>query len=404
MSKLQRVEQRARVRLAADKLRVRDGRLYAPAVIIKPGVLNGLLVEEAELRASAEMWNGRPVTINHPTRNGEVVFSATDEGVWDSHVVGRMMDVRYDQGLRGTMVLERAPMQSVGNSAKRMYRTLRAGSSFEVSTGYWAEIDFSARGKQGGKPYIGVTRSIIPDHVAILPNEQGACSWQDGCGMPRINRKGATMPEEEMVTVTLTNNSGVNSAATVEEPAPDSTAVTNVAAGCACPEANAVTNEDAAEDGAWESWDAWSAEGGVQQEATEGTEVTEATEPVAEVAAPDAPASEEAPPAEMQANAASPAALDALIAELGGAEVVATALRSLVAQRATQRQTHISAIVANSRGQLTAADVEGMPDATLERMARALAPVSYAGAGRPAAPAVETEWVVYSIPEVPEVK
>ena len=57
----------------------------------------------------------------------------------------------------------------------------------EVSTGYWHDGRQHA-GSFDGEPYKEVQRSLLPDHLAILPNERGACSVEDGCGTPRTNR------------------------------------------------------------------------------------------------------------------------------------------------------------------------------------------------------------------------
>lgn len=57
----------------------------------------------------------------------------------------------------------------------------------EVSTGYWHDGRQQA-GSFDGEPYREVQRSLLSDHLAILPNERGACSVNDGCGTPRVNR------------------------------------------------------------------------------------------------------------------------------------------------------------------------------------------------------------------------
>ena len=38
-----------------------------------------------------------------------------------------------------------------------------------------------------GKRYHEVHRALEPDHIALLPDEVGACSVQDGCGAGRVN-------------------------------------------------------------------------------------------------------------------------------------------------------------------------------------------------------------------------
>jgi hypothetical protein len=52
----------------------------------------------------------------------------------------------------------------------------------DVSTGLYPNIDESAVGTHNGERYTGTVTEIYPDHLALLPNEQGACSKEKGCG------------------------------------------------------------------------------------------------------------------------------------------------------------------------------------------------------------------------------
>jgi hypothetical protein len=74
---------------------------------------------------------------------------------------------------------------------------LRAGQPVEVSTGYFADME-ATNGVWNGAAYTGITRNIRPDHLALLPDEVGACSWVDGCGAPRVNVKGEKMHVNEL--------------------------------------------------------------------------------------------------------------------------------------------------------------------------------------------------------------
>ena len=57
-------------------------------------------------------------------------------------------------------------------------------SPIEVSTGYYS-ASLKEPGMWNDKPYQLVDRNIHADHIAILPNEEGACSLSDGCGLNR---------------------------------------------------------------------------------------------------------------------------------------------------------------------------------------------------------------------------
>ena len=52
----------------------------------------------------------------------------------------------------------------------------------DVSTGLWFAQE-EKEGEWNGEPYYAIARHYKPDHLAFLPNEKGACSWKDGCGV-----------------------------------------------------------------------------------------------------------------------------------------------------------------------------------------------------------------------------
>ena len=58
----------------------------------------------------------------------------------------------------------------------------------EVSTGLFTE-NVQANGVFGGKAYHAIATNYRPDHLAILPDQIGACSIEDGAGLLRVNVK-----------------------------------------------------------------------------------------------------------------------------------------------------------------------------------------------------------------------
>ena len=74
---------------------------------------------------------------------------------------------------------------------------LRKKQPTEVSTGYWA-VSHTDEGLYNEKEYDEVVDLIIPDHLAFLPNDVGACNWADGCGVPRVNQQETLFSEDEM--------------------------------------------------------------------------------------------------------------------------------------------------------------------------------------------------------------
>jgi len=167
-----------------------DGREYAvaPATIIVAGVLNGELVPAAELADFAERWNGRPVPIRHPRDAAGNYIIANDPQVVESSVVGSFYNTEFtNDRLRGEMWLDVAKIERLGGDALDVLSRLEAGETIEVSTGYFAlQVDDDA-GIFNGQPYSAIQRNLVPDHIALLPDEIGACSVAHGCGAGRWN-------------------------------------------------------------------------------------------------------------------------------------------------------------------------------------------------------------------------
>ena len=163
-----------------------DGRAYvvAPVVALVPGVVNGFLVTAETLMQDVEAWNGRPVTLRHPQVDGRYV-GADDPAA--RHRIGTLHNAAFADGrLRGELWLDAALCAEVGAEALDVLHALAAGRTFEVSTGYFCQV-LDRSGVWEGRPYDGEQVHIAPDHLAVLPDEVGACSWADGCGAPRVN-------------------------------------------------------------------------------------------------------------------------------------------------------------------------------------------------------------------------
>lgn len=138
-----------------------DGSIVAPAVLLTPGThcgSGGCVEYSAELlRETAARWNDTPITIHHPTDADGLPISV--QNVPDE-VIGHVRNARWeDNRLKADLVV-----------TEERVRGLVQGIS-ELSTGLFNEA-------QNGR-----ATTIIADHVALLPDVQGACSWEDGCGV-----------------------------------------------------------------------------------------------------------------------------------------------------------------------------------------------------------------------------
>lgn len=174
---------------AATRRETLDGKQYlvVPVVAIREGILNGEFVAAEEIAAGFGSWNGRPVVLGHPRDSDGRHASANVPG---GAQIGKLYNVDFTADkLRGEMWLELEPQTE---EAKEAIKRLDGGTPVEVSTAYWRDLE-DTPGRFNGEYYEKVARNLKPDHLAILLNDVGACSWRDGCGAPRINAQGGDL-------------------------------------------------------------------------------------------------------------------------------------------------------------------------------------------------------------------
>lgn len=157
--------------------------VVVPVIMARADVImNGCRVPADEL--FPEAWNGVPVTVGHP-RVGEGFHTANDPDIMTNWSVGQIFNARMDGIiLKGEawVDVQRANVVRPGLVAQ-----LEQGVEMDVSTGYFSVKEKSG-GSLNGRRYTVVDRQINPDHLALLPDEMGACSYDDGCGV-RTNQK-----------------------------------------------------------------------------------------------------------------------------------------------------------------------------------------------------------------------
>lgn len=161
-----------------------------PAIGLVEGVLQGAASAGPELALADEFgdvpaaWDGRPVTMGHPVRD-EAFVSANRPDVFETETVGFVFNTQLTgekaQKLKMELWIETARMPKV-----EMDRLL-SGKEIEVSTGFFAD-SLPFPGTFGDKDFESILVNIKPDHLAILAEGTlGACSFEDGCGAPRVN-------------------------------------------------------------------------------------------------------------------------------------------------------------------------------------------------------------------------
>lgn len=161
--------------------------LVAPMTLIVPGVLSGsrgpLYYPPKEVSKAAEAWNNRvPIVVYHPQdpATGKHL-SANSPGVLARSGIGWVRGSIFAGKNKAEGWFDAERTKQVDS---RVYDALIKGEPMELSTGLFTENEE----KQGvcpitGRAYVAIARNYKPDHLAILPDQQGACSREDGCGL-----------------------------------------------------------------------------------------------------------------------------------------------------------------------------------------------------------------------------
>jgi hypothetical protein len=163
--------------------------LVVPTVLICEGVHNNLYYPPDELATFTDAWNGRPVVIFHPEDAQGNPTTANSPDLFEKQTVGTLFKANWDpdqRKLKAEAWLRKDKLSKISPECMAM---LIQDEPIEVSTGLFTENEAVEDGAQwNGEEYVAIARNYRPDHLALLPGSVGACSWDDGAGMPRLNR------------------------------------------------------------------------------------------------------------------------------------------------------------------------------------------------------------------------
>lgn len=159
-----------------------------PVVMMVEGVHHGnrgpLLYTQEQLAASASFWNGMPVTIGHPQDEKGRYISANSPGVFHE-IVGRV----YNPKMKGAKLTAEVwiDVNALTLVSTEAIEYIKEKKALDVSIGVFSE-EVGEQGEHNGEVYRAEAINLGPDHLALLPGVDGACSWNDGCGI-RNNSK-----------------------------------------------------------------------------------------------------------------------------------------------------------------------------------------------------------------------
>lgn len=163
-----------------------DGKAHivVPVIMMKEGVHSGsqgpIFHSSSELSKMVDAWNGIPAVIYHPKDSDGDYISANSPTV---PYVGKIFNTNFSDGaLRAEVWLNKEKLSSISPLAAAY---IKQQKPLDVSVGVFTDTEMMV-GEWNDESYIGVAKNYRPDHLALLPGETGACSWEDGCGI-RVN-------------------------------------------------------------------------------------------------------------------------------------------------------------------------------------------------------------------------
>lgn len=188
--------------------------MVVPAVMITEGVHAGsngpLYYPSNELAKTPVVWNMKPVVVYHPVINGSPT-SACDPVVAAKRQVGILFNTKYIPPAKGEpgklkteVWLDEAKLKEVD---VRVFNALQKKQMVEVSTGLFTDNE-QREGLHKGERYEQIARNYRPDHLAILPDEKGACSIADGAGLLRNSSEQSANDIREALQTAISPKSG----------------------------------------------------------------------------------------------------------------------------------------------------------------------------------------------------
>ena len=141
-----------------------DGKecFVVPVILIAEGVHNSIYYPAEELAKFPTAWDGIPISIDHPSMQGQGVTANSPE--LESKNVGRIYNTQFEDGkLKSEAWLIKDKIISIESVMVKLH----ANEMIEVSTGLFVEEELVA-GKWKGEEYIGIARNYRPDHLALL--------------------------------------------------------------------------------------------------------------------------------------------------------------------------------------------------------------------------------------------
>lgn len=196
---------RVNIRSVANAAKVRREKRHGRDVIIVPSatlpdnvVMNGILYPAEEIEKSYMGLERTPAPLGHPVVNGKLVSARDPLGINVGYIGAHNENVRREGG---RVLMDKVIDVEVANrceGGKAVLAAIEAGGPIHTSTGLLAKLSPVAN----AATHKQIARSYAFDHDAILLNEPGAATPDQGVGM-LVNADGS-QEDIEVINSSLT--------------------------------------------------------------------------------------------------------------------------------------------------------------------------------------------------------
>jgi hypothetical protein len=155
-----------------------DAYIIENVPFVKPMELSGGYVPKESIEETAPLWDGAPATLQHARDSSGQPIAANRKP--EIHL-GIAEDPSFDgEFVRANIRITKDRLEAV-DGAEAVREALENEEPIDVSSQYAAR-DLPA-GEYDGAMHENVEEITRPDSIAILPNQRGQCSIEDGCGI-----------------------------------------------------------------------------------------------------------------------------------------------------------------------------------------------------------------------------
>lgn len=174
--------------LAHDVVAQREGVYHYPD---PSGGVRREFVSGEELIESIEGIDEVDVVLSHPeTPDGSTTLTTDPRANYST--VGTWRDLRptdTEDGIAGKVYIRANEVGEHDGKLRQYLNEVKRNGVGAVSTGYDISEAPKNPGRFNGVKYKYEQQGVQHDHLALLPDEQGDCSVEDGCGLGRANQQ-----------------------------------------------------------------------------------------------------------------------------------------------------------------------------------------------------------------------